>query len=100
MATIMLLTIVLSNSMSNTAIASLMAPIGISIASNLGTSPHMMLMAIAIASSFSYAIPFGSTPNNMVYGLGGYKFAEYSKVKIPLMLINLVVALAILTWEY
>lgn len=97
---VMLICILLSNFMSNTATAALMAPIGLSIAVNAGQEPYMMLMAIAIGCSFSYATPFGSPPNTMVYGPGGYKFSHYSKIGIPIMLVNFFAALAILYFIY
>lgn len=97
---IMLITIVLSNFMSNTATAALMAPIGISIASGLSIQPAIILMAIAMGSAFSYGTPFGSPPNTMVYGLGGYEFSDYTKVGIPLMIINFFLTLFLVNLLY
>lgn len=97
---IMLISIILSNFMSNTAAAALMAPIGLTIAQNIGINPRMMVLAIAMGVSSSYATPFGSTPNTMVYGLGGYKFEDYTKTGLPLIIINYGLALLLFKLFY
>lgn len=97
---IMFICIVLSNFMSNTATAALMAPIALTIAQNIGINPQMMVLAIAMGVSASYATPFGSTPNTMVYALGGYKFGSYTKTGLPLIIINFVLSLLLFSIFY
>src|SRR5699024_8403135 len=67
LAAILIISISLTNFMSNTATAALMTPIGVSIAREIGADPHAVLMAIVIGCSCSYATPIGSPPNTMVY---------------------------------
>ncbi len=96
LAAILLICIVLTNFMSNTATGALMAPIGVSIAKEIGADPHAVLLAIVIGCSCSYATPIGSPPNTMVYGIGGYRFWDYVKVGLPLIFINFVLSMILL----
>lgn len=79
---VMLITIVFSSFMSNTATAALMAPIG---------------LAIALGASSSYVTPFGSTPGMMVYGIGSFRFMDFVKVGLPLAVINYFVAMILMS---
>ncbi|MDI9519175.1 MAG: SLC13 family permease [Erysipelotrichaceae bacterium] len=96
LATILIICIILTNFMSNTACAALMSNIGIAIAAEIGADPRAILMAIVIGCSCSYATPIGSPPNTMVYTVGGYKFTDYAKVGIPLIIINFIVSMILL----
>ena len=96
LAMILLICIVLTNFMSNTACAALMSGIGISIATEIGADPRAILMAIVIGCSCSYATPIGSTPNTMIYNIGGYKFSDYTKFGLPLIFINFIISMILL----
>ena len=96
LAAILIICIITTNFMSNTATSALMAPIGVSIALEIGADPRAVLMAIVIGCSCAYATPIGMPTNTMVYGVGGYKFSDYTKVGLPLILINFVVAMILL----
>ena len=85
-----LLSVTLTQFMSNTASAALLCPIGISIAKGIGVSPHAVIMAIAIAASCAFATPVGTPPNTLVLGAGGYKFMDYVKAGLPLIVIQVV----------
>ncbi|MFL9811995.1 SLC13/DASS family transporter [Stutzerimonas sp. VN223-3] len=86
----------LTNFMSNTATTALLVPIGMSIAANLGADPRAVLMAIVIGGSCAYATPIGMPANLMVLSAGGYKFADYVKCGLPLILVAGAIAIPLL----
>ena len=87
---------VLTQFMSNTASAALLAPIGISIAQSIGADPKPVLMAIGIAASMAYATPMATPPNTLVLGPGGFSFNDYVKVGVPLCIITFIVSVIII----
>jgi di/tricarboxylate transporter len=93
MAGIFLLTTGFSQVINNTATAVLVAPIVIHAAINLGVSPHPLLMIVAVAASTAFLTPIGTTTNILIYSPGGYRFTDYVKVGLPLMLLFLAVSL-------
>ena len=101
-AALFLLSCGLTQFMSNTAAAALLAPIGISIAQSVGVSPYPVLMAIGIAASCAFTTPMATPPNTLVFGPGHFKFMDYVKVGIPLIVICLLVCLAIIpvVWPF
>ncbi|WP_260337796.1 SLC13 family permease [Pasteurella testudinis] len=96
LATLFLLSCVLTNFMSNTATTTLLAPISLSIANQLGADPRSVLMATVIGASCAYATPIGMPANTMVLSVGGYKFTDYVKAGVPLIIVSTIVALILL----
>ncbi|MBO4289561.1 MAG: SLC13/DASS family transporter [Lachnospiraceae bacterium] len=93
---VLLLCCVMTNFMSNTATTALMAPICLSIAQGMGADPRAVLMACVIGGSCAYATPIGMPANTMVVGAGNYKFMDYVKSGLPLIVIALVVSMIVL----
>ncbi len=83
---IYLLTSVLTELVSNNAVAVVVAPIAIGIANALGIDARPLVIAVMVAASASFATPIGYQTNMMVYGPGGYRFTDFMKIGIPLNL--------------
>ena len=91
-----LMTNIASQFMPNPVVTVLMAPIAITTAADLSISPYALMMCVAIAASASFMSPVGHPANVLVMGPGGYRFADFVKVGIPLTLVVLVVTLLVL----
>jgi len=79
--------------MSNAAATVLMVPIAIDVALGLGANPQPFVLATVIGASTSFLTPVGHQANVLVFGPGGYRFADYARVGGPLNLVILVAAL-------
>ena len=84
---IFLLTFSLTEVMSHTAAAVLIAPIAYNTAIDLSVSPKPFFMAVAIAASSCFMTPISHQSNALVMGPGGYRFTDYLKVGTPLNLV-------------
>lgn len=93
---IFVLACVMTNFMSNTATTALLVPISISIANGMGADPSAVVMATVIAGSCAYATPIGMPANTMVLAPGGYKFTDYVKAGLPLIVVSTIVSLVLL----
>ena len=89
---IYLLTAVLTQIMSNNATAVLMVPIAISTAAVMGIDPRPFAMAVAFGGSAAFASPMSHQCNLLVYGPGGYRFSDFTKVGVPLIFVLWIVA--------
>ena len=83
---IYLLTSVLTELVSNNAVAVVVTPIAVGLAAAIGVDPRPLVVAVMIAASASFATPIGYQTNMMVFGPGGYKFTDFMRVGIPLNL--------------
>ena len=93
-----LLTSVLTEMVSNNAVAVVITPLAIGIAAQLGIDARPLVVAVMVAASASFATPIGYQTNMLVYGPGGYKFTDFLKVGIPLNLSIGVLASLCIPW--
>ena len=102
LAGIFLITSFLSQVMSNTATAILMAPIVLAASMELGYSPYPFMMVLAVSASTAFLTPFGTPTNTMVMNAGGYKFTDYMKSGSVLLLIFFIISIVMipLIWPY
>lgn len=89
------LTSALSQIISNTATAVLLAPIAYQLAAGIGAAPEPFMMTIAVAASTAFATPMASPVNTLVLGPGGYRFGDFFKIGILLQVIILAVTVVL-----
>lgn len=92
LAAIYMLSSLLTEAVTNNAVAILLTPIVISIAGSLEVDPRPFIVAIMFGASASFLTPIGYQTNTYVYSAGGYRFSDFMKVGIPLNLVLWVVA--------
>lgn len=97
-----LLTTVITNFMSNTATAALMAPLAFPIALNAGISPLPLAMGIAMSASCCFLTPIATPPNTIVLGPGNYSFLDYIRYGWVLQVLCVVMSIALipLFWPF
>lgn len=86
----------LTQFMSNTATAAVVAPIGISIAQAIGCDPHALLMTVAMAAASSFATPMACPPNMLFMGPGHIKFNDYLRCGLPLCILSCITCVIII----
>ncbi|WP_374515269.1 SLC13 family permease [Brevundimonas sp.] len=86
--------------LNNAATVLIVAPIGASLATQLGYDPDAFLMAVAVGAACDFLTPVGHQCNTLVMGPGGYRFEDYARLGAPLSLLVLLVAppLILLFW--
>ena len=93
---IYILTVLVTQPMSNAAATVLFVPIAIDAAYAIGADPKPFVMAVVIAASTSFLTPIGHQSNILVYGVGAYRFSDFTKVGFGLSLMYLLIVLAVL----
>lgn len=93
MAAFFLLTALLTQVLSNTATTVLLAPIALAAAMSLGVEPHAFLLSVAFAASMAFASPIASPVNTLVMGPGNYRFSDYFRVGIPMVILAFIVTM-------
>ncbi|ATI41228.1 dATP pyrophosphohydrolase [Pacificitalea manganoxidans] len=83
---VFLMTSLLTELVSNNAVAVVVTPVAIGLAQALGYDPRPLVIAVMVAASASFSTPIGYQTNMLVYGPGGYRFADFLRVGVPLNL--------------
>lgn len=84
LALLYLTTMVLTETLSNNATVVLMAPLALSLGAELSVDARPFLIATCIAASASFSTPIGYQTNTYVYGVGGYRFRDFTRAGLPL----------------
>ncbi len=96
LATLLIVTMFLSDVMNNAATAAVMCPIAIGTANALGASADPFLMAMAIGASCAFLTPIGHQNNTLILGPGGLRFGDYWRLGLPLEVLVAAVAIPML----
>jgi di/tricarboxylate transporter len=94
------LTSILTELLSNNAVAVVVTPVAIVLAQQLGVDPRPLLIAVMLGASFGFATPIGYQCNLMVYGPGGYTFSDFLKIGVPLNILMGIVAAIVIPLVY
>ena len=88
--------------LSNNAAVALMVPIALGVALTLGVDPRPFVVGTCIAASASFATPIGYQTNTYIYGVGGYRFADFTRVGLPLNIICCAVTVLVVPifWKF
>jgi Di- and tricarboxylate transporters len=100
LATILVVTMMLTDLMNNAATAAVMSPIALGAAAQLGANPDSFLMAVAVGASCAFLTPIGHQNNTLILGPGGFRFGDYWRLGLPLDAIVVAVALPALLWAW
>jgi len=94
MMVLYILTMVLTELLSNATVAVLVTPIAVALAESLGVSPRPFLVVVMMAASAAFATPFGYQTNVIVYQMAGYRYLDFVRIGLPLNAITFAVAIA------
>ncbi|PTX00377.1 SLC13 family permease [Pararhodobacter aggregans] len=83
-AAVYLVSMTLTEVVSNNAVAVIVTPVAIGLGQTLGVDPRPLVVAVMFAASASFATPIGYQTNTLVYGPGGYRFTDFLRVGLPL----------------
>ena len=93
-------TSLLTETVTNNAVAVIMTPIAMGLASALGTDPRPLVVAVMFAASASFATPIGYQTNTLVYGAANYRFLDFVKIGVPMNLVVGIAACLAIGWFY
>lgn len=96
LAGVLLATIFLTELVSNNAAAALVFPIALATAVQVGADPRPFVIAVTLGASLSFLTPIGYQTNLMVYGLGNYRFTDYTRAGAPLDLLVITMSLVLI----
>jgi di/tricarboxylate transporter len=97
-----MLTVLLTEAISNNAVAAMLVPLAIAVAWESGYNPRPFIMAITLAASLSFVTPIGYQTNLMVMGPGGYRPVDYVRCGTPLAIAIGITALLLIprVWPF
>lgn len=95
-----LVTMVLTELLSNATVAVLVTPIAVALAESLSVSPRPFLVVVMMAASAAFATPFGYQTNVIVYQMAGYSYMDFVRVGLPLNLITCVTAIIAIQFAF
>ncbi len=81
---IYVLSVIMTEIVTNNAVAIIITPIVIALGNDLGVDPRPLVIAVMFAASASFATPIGYQTNTLVYAAGNYRFTDFFKAGIPL----------------
>jgi di/tricarboxylate transporter len=82
------MTQVLTEILSNNAVAVIVTPLAIALAHTLGLDPRPLVVAVMFAATLAFATPIGYQTNTMVFGPGGYRFFDFTRIGLPLNIVT------------
>ncbi len=91
-----LLSMFLTELISNNAVAVIVTPLAIGLAQTLGVDPRPFVVAVMFSATCAFMTPFGYQTNTLVYSVGGYKFADYLRLGTPLNIITAAIAITLI----
>jgi di/tricarboxylate transporter len=82
---------ILTELVSNNAVAVILTPIAIGLGTSLGVDPRPLVVAVMFGASASFSTPIGYQTNTLVYGPGGYRFTDFLRIGVPLNILMMLV---------
>jgi di/tricarboxylate transporter len=100
LAGLVALAMLLAQVMNGAAVAAILAPVAIQTAQQVGANPRAMAMGVALATSAAFLTPLGHPVNVLVMGPGGYRFRDYFRIGLPLVLLVFGLIVGLLPWVW
>ncbi|MBX7174536.1 MAG: SLC13 family permease [Pyrinomonadaceae bacterium] len=102
LAGIIVITVLLSQAINGAVVATIIAPVAIQVAQQIGVNPRTFAMGVALATSMTFMTPLGHPVNVLVMSPGGYNFRDFMKIGFPLTIILFVVMMIFLPlfWRF
>jgi len=96
LAAVYLIAVVFSSFISNAAAAALLFPIVLNTAQAAGMDPRPFAVTLTMAASAAFATPIGYQTNLLVYGPGGYRYTDFTRVGLPLNVLCMAIAILVI----
>ncbi len=102
LAILFIITNVFTEIITNNAAAALTFPLALSLSEQMGVNPMPFFVVICMAASASFSTPIGYQTNLVVQGLGGYRFADFTRMGLPLNIITFIVSVTLIPmiWHF